>query len=350
MSDPLIPFARRYRQFFQALEVVSKLPKAWQHFAAQRVARRLSPYCRDRRAIQSALRMALGLGQAQAEQVWQDWLDSHGRFGLRTFDYPALDAAWLANEVVVESPEVLDKIARDGGLFLTYHSHHQNIVACIPGILGKKTYAIAASEKGSPFAPYTGRWVRMLNGGSEAHFQGGQYLFTDELKTLLRGSKQALADGDVLICLCDFQQPGKQSLTTPLLGREISAATGTIQLALDAGVPIYCALLFPDAGRYRLRLCDISAVGDAAAVLRAYFGFLEDSVRAYPVAWQGWWWYHNLPVACPAPERSADAYRALHAEYHARLNELDEVYTSRSWRLTAPLRTAIHLTKRLLRR
>ena len=147
-------------------------------------------------------------------------------------------------------------------------------------------------------APYTGRFMRIINGQSEAKFAGGRYLFTDEPRILLRGLKQAFANNDAVISLCDNPIPSGEHPPVQFMGRCFHVGAGVVEQALAHNVPITLALLCPDLqGYYRLHLKKLLAQKTPHEVLQAYFDFLAEVVQQTPWAWQGWHWYSGLPLS-----------------------------------------------------
>ncbi|MDE2343105.1 MAG: hypothetical protein KGL63_06885, partial [Betaproteobacteria bacterium] len=225
------------------------------------------------------------------------WLASHGLFALSLFDW-GRNPRW--GEPVLQSLDAptsatLQQLVRTGGLVLTFHSFHHNALGVVLGDAGTRVYGIAATEKNSPEAPYTGRYMRLVNGGSEAHFKGGRYLFTDEMKSLVRGVREAFAGGHSVVTLSDNPVPLADGIPVTFLGKRFAVGGGVVELAREAGVPVYFALLYPrPEGGYRLALQAAGPVSDVATTLQAYFDFLDRELRLAPWAWQGWAWFADL--------------------------------------------------------
>lgn len=275
---------------------VAAMPSRWEPDFIYALGRRLNPFQLFGEKIRRAMRLALP--HDLVDISWRNWLNSNVRFVLDFLNYGALDASWLKREVVIENPELLASLRRSGGLLLTYHTHHQNTLCCALGLGGIKISAIAASPEVSPLFPFIGRWAQRVNSDSVKHFGGGSYLFTDNLRALLRATRKILAEGDVVLCLCDFHQP---KLGAPsgarLFDRFISPPTGTIDLAVKHGAPVYAAMFAPINGRLVLQLKRLDASGGAVSIVAGYFSFLESSILTNPACWQGWEWFEDLPPA-----------------------------------------------------
>jgi lauroyl/myristoyl acyltransferase len=231
-----------------------------------------------------------------AQSLTQQWLASHGLFGTSIFAYRHMGAAWVKRHVRIEESDILDALRSKGGLVLTYHTHHHNTLGIVLGQSGVTTWGVAATEKASPMAPYTGSFMRIINGQSEAKFAGGRYLFTDEPRQLLKGLKQAFGNNQAVVSLCDNPTPSGSQPPIHFLGKTFHVGSGVLELALEQGVPVTLAILYPDLkGSYVLRMKTISSDQSASQILQTYFDFLASCVVQVPWAWQGWHWFSGLP-------------------------------------------------------
>lgn len=290
-------FGLDYRRFFDAAEMIHRLlPRVLHEAAGGWVGRRLSPYRRRRARIEKAMSEGLGLAAAAAELAADNWLASHGAFGITVFDYGSLDRDWLARRVHVDDPPHLARIVDAGGLVLTFHSHHHNTLGSILGLAGCHITGIAASAAGSPLYSAIGDIIDRINSGSAKHFGGGHYLYTDQPRALVQGARRLLQQGRVIVNLCDFPSGALTAPAAMLLGREIRPPSGVVEIALNLEVPIHVAALFPDRGRLRLHSCELLPSASLDITLQHYFDFLSNLVHLYPHAWQGWDWFPSLPL------------------------------------------------------
>lgn len=295
-------FAKVYLRFLRSLEVIARyLPRSLQWPVASLINRFGSPYNRSAADISAAIGDALALDTSSAHRAWLRWRASHARCMLTIFQYDRMDTQWLQRTVAVEQPQLLQRMVQTGGLILTYHTHHQNTLAALLGVAGCTISPVAASAADSPLYQVIGRYIDLINNGSQRQFRGGTYLYTDNLRRVLREARTRLQRGELLLSLCDFHQQSSEPPHT-LFGRTITPPTGVIRLALQCGVPIYLGLLFPMAGgRFRLALAEARG-SDLHTVIDEYLAFLEQTVRHAPEAWQGWTWYNLLPTAGPVRE------------------------------------------------
>lgn len=294
MSD-LGVFAARYHRFVRVLEIVDRVCPAFaRNFVARWWGRLASPYRLHAGKIIAAMQSGLGLSDRAALLAWRRWRESHGQFGLSIFAYPRWTPAILQQGLATADLGVLRRAAATGGLLLTYHSHHHNSLPCLFGFAGARISALAGSEEDSPLFPVMGRYIHLINRGSALHFGGGDYLFSDKLRTLVKGVKAGLDGRGMVLVLCDLPA-GKQAYE--LLGRRLAAPTGAISLALKQQVPIYTAILYGGYGDQPvLRMRELERSGGTAGVVRQYLDFLVEIVRQAPAAWQGWDWFADLPL------------------------------------------------------
>lgn len=299
MDDRQLAFALASRRFFSGAEWLSRWPGAHVRLA-RRWGRLASPYRADLPVLVQSYMQAYGASAAVAQQLSQQWLASHGLFARSIFDYHRMDASWVQRHVHTDPADGLDRLREHGGLVLSYHSHHHNTLGIVLGQSGIPIWGVAATEKASPMAPYTGRFMRIINGQSEAKFAGGRYLFTDEPRALLRGLKQAFAHKHAVVSLCDNPLPSGDHPPVRFRGRCFHVGSGVVEQALAQGAHITLALLCPDLhGAYRLHLKPLHDPQSPHAVLQTYFDFLDEVVRETPWAWQGWHWYSGLPLCTP---------------------------------------------------
>lgn len=298
MSD-FARFASHYRRFVRGLEFICRYCPALLCLWAVRIWGRLaSPYRLHAARITGAMQAALGLSDAAVGEAWRRWREGHGEFGLAIFSYRKWTPAMLDDGIVCADLPLLRRAAQTGGLLLTYHSHHHNSLFCQFGFAGARISVLAASEEGSPLYPAIGRYIHLINRGSALHFGGGDYLFTDNLRSLVKDVKAVFDAGGMVASLCDFNGG---NTAYPLFGRLLTPPTGAIALALKQQVPIYTAILYGGYGdKPVLRLRELDGHGGEAAVVRQYLDFLGDVLRVAPAAWQGWDWFLDLPAAPPA--------------------------------------------------
>lgn len=301
MNTELISFAKRYRRLLNVFSgLVMVMPKVLRPAFIFTLGRWMSPFEIYADKILSAINLALP--NQDAKQIWNKWRDSHGRFVLDFLTYRKFDTTWLQSEVCCSDEPALEALQQSGGLLLTYHTHHQNTLCCAFGLKGIKVSAVATAPDDSPLFPYIGAWATQVNVDSAMHFNGGTYIFTSNLRTLLSTTQKLLERGEVVVSLCDFHQPKAESAACGrLFDRSISPPTGVIEIALRHQVPIFLALFAPVQEKLHLEIKRLTKSDDVDAVVDQYFSFLESNIRTNPACWQGWEWFEDLPKTIQSP-------------------------------------------------
>lgn len=297
MDPKELEFALASRRFFQGAQWLSRLPGP-QVRLSRRWGRLASPYVADRALLELSYIQAFGASAQLAKDLTNQWLASHGLFARSIFSYQHMSPEWVKQKVQIDRPEALQSLQAQGGLVLSYHSHHHNTLGIVLGQSGVTTWGVAATEKASPMAPYTGKFMRIINGDSEAKFGGGKYLFTDEPRNLLRGLKHAFASQHAVVSICDNPSPIEDEAPVFFRGKQFHVGAGVVAMALEHQVPITLAILYPTLlGGYELKLMQLKNCTTVSDVLQSYFDFLADIVLHTPWAWQGFHWFSGLPQA-----------------------------------------------------
>lgn len=310
MTDPAVrELGVRLRRHFRWAERAWRwMPPARRSAAAAFVGQTFSPDLADAPRIWFGLRTVAGCSDREAHALLARYYASQGLFATELHDYPGLDAEWARTRVACDNPEALAALRAGGGMALTYHSFHHNRLGAYLGLSGMKVYGIAATEDNSPFKPWTGRYIRALNGGSESCFGGGRYLFIDDLRATIKECRGAFARGDVVVTLADNISGAPGALPVEMMGRQLPMATGMIELAVEAGAPITLALFYSDLrGGHKCRLRRLPAGLSVREVADVYIQQLLAWTREDPHAWQGWAWWDAMPFTPGTEERGAAA-------------------------------------------
>ena len=297
-------FVSRYSRFVNLGIVADRVaPSFLRDFVARWLGRLASPYRLHAGRIVSAMQTGLGLSAKDSRSSWRRWRESHGQVCLTVLTYPRWTPEILENGLVSSDLALLRRAASTGGLVLTYHSHHQNSLCSLFGLAGAKISVLAASEESSPLFPAIGNFIHRINRGSAMHFGGGDYLFTDNLRSLVKVVKAEFDAGALIASLCDFSA-GSEAYA--FLGRQIAPPKGAITLALKQHVPIYTAILYGGCGNKPvLRMQEIDRTYGEQGVILEYLEFLTKVVKEAPWAWQGWDWFLDMPPLSTAVEVKA---------------------------------------------
>lgn len=293
-AEQLRQYGLRYRRYLSWLVPLGRYCPQWLWPMVQKtLGRALSPYISQEQSIRSGLAEVVGVEHSAA--AWEAWLDSHSCF-VRDFSrYHLLTPQMAQQHIPIVDTEVLDRLRAEGGLLLTYHTHHQNTLCCALGLAGCKVYPIAGAPETSPVFPYVSKWALQINRESARHFQGGEYLFINDMRHVARSVKKALAEKNVVVCLSDFHQPNGNGMTFPLFSHQISPPTGVIDLAVRLRAPVYIGLCAPEGNHLQVRLHDLGIADNVEDTVSAYIAHLQQACQNNPVCWQGWDWFNDLP-------------------------------------------------------
>jgi lauroyl/myristoyl acyltransferase len=289
-------FAHRYRHYVKLAEAVARfVPDALKLPSARLLGRFWSPYHLFGPAARRAMVAALGMDERQARAAFDAVCANHGLAAVTVYAFEGPAAGWLAKLVRVAEPDRLADIARDGGLVMTYHSFHQNLLAAYLGRHCGDLHALAAPVRSSALYPHIGTFLERLNQDSEGWFGTGHYLYTEPPFAAARATHELLSAKRTVLTLCDTHLPqGPRASHGMLFGRTFTPPQGAVALAARLGVPIHAALLVPDERGLTLRLQRLSTNGDVPAILADYCAFFESWLRRNPACWQDWMWHTPL--------------------------------------------------------
>jgi len=60
-------------------------------------------------------------------------------------------------------------------------------------------------------------------------------------------------------------------------------------------LPIILGIMHRDGNRYRVKLRKVEPCHDPDVVMKNYFSFLSENLKATPSIWEGWNWFSTLP-------------------------------------------------------
>lgn len=317
--DPaIVAHARRLQRFFRWGERVHGLPTRFRPRGAALIGKVFTPDMPDEVRIWRAMQSVTGCDEREAHGLLARWLANQGAWAVELHDYPVLDARWARDRVDCDDRPLLAQVVARGGLMLTYHSHHHNRLGAFLGLSGTRVWGVAGTEDASPYKPWTGRYIRRINGGSEALFGGGRYLFTDQMRALLRESRRALGAGETVVTLCDNPSDSPTAIPVELLGRRLRVATGMIDLAVEVGAPVHFAIFYSDlAGGHRCRIAQAEAPLTAEHIVQQYAAYLNRWALDDIQAWQGWAWWHHIAPLNPVAEAGTESIEASTVRYLA---------------------------------
>jgi lauroyl/myristoyl acyltransferase len=201
---------------------------------------------------------------------------------------------WIADNVRTEQAHLLDRVRTDGGVILSHHSFHQNLLAACLKHWGLATCTLA-NDPSILGAGEMYRFTAKLNRDTESNLNGGRFLYVHEGRELVRSMRDCLRKKLCMLLFCDFNEAKPFNRVHPFLRSRLQPPSGVVSYAHRHGSPFYFAgFRLADDYTYRLYLEDLDAGStgedDAGAqeLMRRYLAALERHVRLFPSAWQTW--------------------------------------------------------------
>ena len=291
-----LSFANKLRFFYKLCEGVQKYSMGYAPlFLSKWLGKKFSPYRVYLPHVRrSLLYIQLNNCKEAIQKQCDSWLESHGIFCNSIFKFNTMNS-WLENETINTSTEMIKKLSNTGGLVLSYHSFHHNLLlSYLSVVTHKPVFVFAAPEKNCAYYPYTGKYTQIINSKTQKLFNGGEYLFTDNLKKSLSLAKKALQKNEIVISLNDNPAFGNGIETHYFMGKKFSLATGSIRIALEQKKPIYASIFYPDLhGKYVFQLIELRT-DSVHSVISDYLNFLQMHVSKSSYCWQGLFWFADL--------------------------------------------------------
>ncbi len=217
------------------------------------------------------------------------------------------DDAWTEHfiQADAQSLENLAHIKQQGALVLTAHTFFHNLLGAVLGLRGCKVDGVAAPLGLGPDWSIMRPILTAINWGSQSHFGGGQYLYTDNPRLLARGLESAKASKHVVVGLLDHGWPEAKT-SYNVLGWQFGLQDSLVARWARSNQPIAFASLSPTVcqdktkllPRWQLNIQIIKAAEDQQAnetILGHYAQRLTEFAMSEPWAWQGLRWAHAFP-------------------------------------------------------
>lgn len=290
------PFTQAYVALIKGAQPYRHLPWVLKARVGRWLGRRHSFLLQREAAIIRRLQDALGLDEAGAHACFVQLCENTGQAMQMVTQLPKLTPGWIRRNVCFDTPAPLDELRARGGLVLTHHSYHHNLLAsCFKG-WGLSAFPVANPPEAFGTHEFLYRFTVELNARTQANLAGGRFLYVNDARALLRGIREVVARRQVIYMLCDFDEPGPGNRVYPFLDRTLQIPGGVLRAFAGESVPVYFAgLRLGPHGRYHVgwtplpRSEQAADAGDPTRGLgQAYVLALQTWVRAYPQAWQGW--------------------------------------------------------------
>lgn len=285
--------AQSYLRMIAIGRLLAKLPIRLAYPLAARIAASRSPF-RERADDFFAYASAIKLPKEKQHGLWSETLHHHGMFFVNHFLHASKPGKLL--QTLDDSPAAWQAFLAQPGpaLVLTCHHEFYHTLLVISGLSGKRVYFVAAPEDSGPLAPWLLPHIRQQHVYCARHFNGGSYLFKNRKAAV----RQAFEEESVVFSMHDFHAPGPDAHEIRLFDRTYQVPAGTVELALEYGIPIYFgALVWDDTTRcYHPDFQRLNP--NSAQPMRAYAEAMSNFLSRHPTSWHGWQWF------CQFPERS----------------------------------------------
>lgn len=273
--------------------------QAWPWSVKSRVGARegrLRSFLLQRReAIESAMQWRLRIDAAAARASFQRLCESTGVASHMVWHLPRMNDGWLARNVRANDPAPLRMLAATGGLVVSHHSYHQNLLPVSLRIWGIRAHPVARSPALFSQEAFGGHrflqeFTQYLDRATVAQLDGAQALYIDQGRAFLRAVREAWARQEVVFMCSDFDDPQTAAPPCDFLGQTLQPPAGLFRLALEQGVPVHFAGMAwqRQCRAYELELQPLDVSHGLEALARDYVAHLQGWIVRSPWAWQGW--------------------------------------------------------------
>ncbi|WP_225780875.1 hypothetical protein [Xenophilus sp. Marseille-Q4582] len=281
----LIARARRLR----------RLPWAWKARLGMREGRARSFLLSREAAIVAAMQARLGVDAQSAQVHFRQLCESTGVAAQMVWHLPFMDDAWLGLRVRLEDESPMADLAWRGGLVVSHHSYHQNLLPVALRRWGIGAHPVANSPavfSSTAFGAhgFLQEFTHYLDRATVAQLgRGAQALYIDRKRAFPREVRQVWTRREVVFMCADFNDALPTQSPHAFLSGTLAPPTGLMRMALAAGVPVFFAGLAWDgqARCYRMALQPLRLDG-LDTLVQAYVAALDAWIRRAPWSWQGW--------------------------------------------------------------
>lgn len=292
MSDA---YEKSFVRLLRLGRICQPLPLGFALTLGAHLGRRHSFLHHRRDSILANLRGALGLDETAANAAFSNLCASSGVATQMVWHLPNIDNDWLAQKIHTANSDSIRCLQAEGGVVLSHHSFHHNLLASSFKRWGLTTMPVANPPTAFSSNDYLYRFTLFLNGATETNLNGGRFLYVNGGREFLQSLRNALLERHVLLVFCDFNEAKPFNSSYPFLHRTLQPPSGVLRQALREGRPFYFAGFQWSPGEgFALSLrplieIDVSPSEDSLdTVLRRYLTALSDHLRIYPHAWQMW--------------------------------------------------------------
>ena len=242
--------------------------------------------------IVTSMQNSLGIDHAEASHQFRLLCESAGVALQMVWRLAHISNIWLDRQVEILDPEAFREIGQSGGVILSHHSYHHNLLISLFKRSGRAAFPIGNPPTAFSADDYLYHFTLSLNQATETNLSGGRWLYNDQGKAFVQGIRQVLESRQILLVFCDFNEVRKTNPVYPFLGKTLQIPSGVIRLVDKENVPVYFAgFRRQPPGGYALSLQKLQTRGvdpGAPPLAEQYVAALEHHVRQHPSSWQCW--------------------------------------------------------------
>lgn len=242
--------------------------------------------------ITDSMQACLGISQFEADGHFRLLCESSGVAMQMVRQLADISVDWLEKHIRTTDGDVLQEIRTNGGVVLSHHSYHHNLLISFFKRCGLPAFPVGNPPTAFSEDDYLYHFTLQLNQATATNLSGGHWLYNNQGREFLTGLRQAIEPGKILLVFCDFNEAKKSNPVLPFLGKTLQMPNGVLRLVEKEPVPVYFAgFRRQPPGSYVLSLTRLhtQAVDPKAEPLGVqYLQALERHVRQYPPTWQGW--------------------------------------------------------------
>jgi len=286
-------YTAAYIRLIQLAQRCRLLPWRMKWLIGAWLGRRGSFLLQRRQQIVTAMQQGLGLSPQTAEKQFTELCENSGIAMQMAWQLAHSSRRWLLQQIIPEQQALVEEIGARGGVILSHHSYHQNLLISYFKTTGRDIFPIGNPPDAFSEDDYLYRFTLFLNHATETNLNGGRWLYNNQGKEFVRGIRQVLATRQILLVFCDFNELKKANPVNPFLGKTLQIPSGVIRLVEQEDVPVYFAGFYrqPTGCRYGLTLWPLREQNrplQGLSLVDQYLAALEQHIRNHPASWQCW--------------------------------------------------------------
>lgn len=281
--------ARSYLRMISWANLVSRFPSGLAYPLIGKIAESMSPLLPRAEVFLSYLQV-LGIPESRRVGLWRDVLRQHGMFLVNHY-YHERHMCRFSGRVDHDADNWQRFLSQPGpALVLSCHHDFYHSLLVLAGMLGKRVYFVAAPEDSGELSHWLLPYIRQQHNVCSAYFNGGSYLFYDRMAEV----HKAFDVGGTVFSMHDFHAPNRWAKRVHLGNWCYEVPAGTLEIALERGVPVYFGVLLwdRDTACYRPDFSRLDL--DSSDLLGSYAAAMRCLIARYPTAWHGWQWVEDF--------------------------------------------------------